>query len=55
MISYEQIQKALSFIPAHDRDTWLRMGMAIKSELGEGRAPITSDSYPRGRKSATSS
>lgn len=35
MTSYEQIQKALSFIPAHDRDTWLRMTMAIKSGLGE--------------------
>lgn len=32
------IQKAiaaLSFIPSHDRETWVRMGMAIKSEFGE--------------------
>jgi putative DNA primase/helicase len=32
------IQKAitaLSFVPSHDRETWVRMGMAIKSEFGE--------------------
>lgn len=28
------IADALRFIPADDRDTWVRMGMAIKSELG---------------------
>jgi hypothetical protein len=54
MTSYEQIQKALSFIPAHDRDTWLRMGMAIKSELGEGGFSLwdewsrTADNYKSG-------
>ena len=26
---------ALSFVPPHDRDTWVRMGMAIKSEFSE--------------------
>jgi putative DNA primase/helicase len=26
---------ALSFVPPHDRDTWVRMGMALKSEFGE--------------------
>ncbi len=26
---------ALSFIPPHERETWVRMGMAIKSEFGE--------------------
>lgn len=31
----EQIREALAFIPADDRDLWLRMGMAIKSDLGE--------------------
>lgn len=29
------IEQALSFIPADDRDTWLRCGMAIKSEVGD--------------------
>jgi hypothetical protein len=29
------IQRALSHIPAQDRDMWLRMGMAVKSGLGE--------------------
>ncbi|HRD69210.1 MAG TPA: PriCT-2 domain-containing protein, partial [Legionella sp.] len=29
------IDEALSFISADDRDTWLRMAMAIKSEIGE--------------------
>ncbi len=32
----ERIQDALQFIDASDRESWLRMGMAIKSELGEG-------------------
>lgn len=30
-----RIQDALEFIDASDRERWLRMGMAIKSELGE--------------------
>lgn len=29
----ERIREALQFIPASDRDTWVAMGMAIKSEL----------------------
>jgi putative DNA primase/helicase len=35
MSDIDRIRAALSFIPASDRDTWVRMGMAIKSELGE--------------------
>lgn len=31
-----RIEDALRFVPADDRDTWLRMGMAIKAELGDG-------------------
>jgi len=31
----ERIREALNCIPAIDRETWLRMGMAIKSELGD--------------------
>lgn len=30
-----RIQSALTFIPPDDRDTWLAMAMAIKSELGD--------------------
>ncbi len=30
-----RMQTALAYIPAHDRDTWLRVGMAVKSELGD--------------------
>ena len=33
--SVEDITTALSFIPSDDRDTWLHVGMAIKSELGD--------------------
>ncbi len=33
--TYDQVASALSVIDAHDRDLWLRMGMAVKSELGE--------------------
>ena len=28
------IQAALSYIPAHDRDTWWKIGMAVKSDWG---------------------
>ncbi len=31
----ERMRQALHFIPASDRETWVRMGMAIKSELGD--------------------
>lgn len=31
----ERIREALHFIPATDRETWVRMGMAVKSELGD--------------------
>ncbi|ODT82149.1 MAG: hypothetical protein ABS69_05320 [Nitrosomonadales bacterium SCN 54-20] len=31
----ERIRKALQFIDASNRDTWVRMGMAIKSEVGD--------------------
>ncbi len=32
----DRVRSALSHIPAHDRDTWVRMAMACKAELGEG-------------------
>jgi putative DNA primase/helicase len=32
---YERARSALAFIPADDRDLWVRMGMALKSELGD--------------------
>ena len=35
MTEHDRIREALSFVPAHDREIWVRMGMAIKSELGE--------------------
>ncbi len=31
----ERIREALHFIPACDRDTWVKMGMAVKSEFGD--------------------
>ena len=31
----DRIREALPFIDASDRETWLRMGMAIKSELAD--------------------
>ncbi|CAJ0777718.1 AAA family ATPase [Ralstonia chuxiongensis] len=31
----ERIGAALSYVPANSRDTWVRMGMAVKAELGE--------------------
>ena len=35
MDDYDNIRNALSHIDPHDRDTWFRMGAAIKDELGE--------------------
>ena len=32
----EGVRKALGFIPASDWETWVRIGMAIKSELRAG-------------------
>ena len=34
-ISLDQARQALSFIPADDRDTWVRMGMALKAEFND--------------------
>ena len=31
----ERIREALQFIPANDRDAWVKAGMAIKSEMGD--------------------
>ncbi len=35
MADIERIRQALHFTPASDREHWVRMGMAIKSELGD--------------------
>ncbi len=35
MNDFYRIGTALNFVPADDRETWLRMGMAIKSKLGD--------------------
>jgi putative DNA primase/helicase len=35
MNNFDRIGTALQFVPADDRDTWLKIGMAIKSELGD--------------------
>lgn len=34
-MSMDKTMAALSFIPPHDRDLWVRMGMAVKAEFGE--------------------
>lgn len=41
--NYTDIQAALGFIPADDRDTWTRVGMAIRSELGVGGFQLWDD------------
>jgi len=43
MTDLRQIEAALSFIPAHDRDVWWKIGMAVKSELGEEGFSLWSD------------
>ncbi len=35
MTDHHHIISALSHVPASDRDTWVKMAMAVKSELGE--------------------
>jgi len=35
MTDINRIRESLQFVPASDRETWLRMGMAIKSELDD--------------------
>lgn len=53
------IEQALSFIPADDRDTWIKCGMAIKAELGDAgfdawdKWSATADNY-RARDAAAS-
>jgi len=39
-LTSDQISSALSFCDPEDRQTWYQMGMAIKSELGEGGKDI---------------
>ncbi|KVU84293.1 hypothetical protein WK76_25055 [Burkholderia ubonensis] len=47
------VRAALSYVPAHDRDTWVRMGYAVKHGLGESGKDIwdawgqAADSYDR--------
>lgn len=47
----KQIEAALTYIPAHDRDVWWKVGMSVKSELGESGFPLwnewsqTADTY----------
>lgn len=51
MDDIDRISSALAFIPADDREIWWRMGMAVKSELGDSGFDIwdewshTSDAY----------
>lgn len=50
-LTAETIASALSHIESHDRDVWLRMAMAVKSELGDAGFDVwdqwsaTSDNY----------
>jgi putative DNA primase/helicase len=41
------VRRALSVIPAEDRDLWVRMGMAVKSELGDAGFEVW-DSWSKG-------
>lgn len=51
LASVSTISQALSFIDASDRDTWIKCGMAVKSELGDAgfdawdRWSSTADNY----------
>ena len=39
MAEYDEIRAALSHIGADDRDMWIRMGEAVKDEIGEDGLP----------------
>lgn len=43
MTDIKQIEAALTYIPAHDRDVWWKVGMSVKSELGEEGFPLWSE------------
>lgn len=43
MTDYERINSALAFVPADDRATWVKVGMAIKSELGDSGFDLWDD------------
>ena len=47
------VREALSFIPASDRDLWVKMGMAVKSEFGDDGFQIW-DSWSQGDRSYNS-
>ena len=46
-LTEDEIAQALSYLSPHDRDTWVKMSFAIKSELGDGGFE-TWDSWSRG-------
>ncbi|MDF7675975.1 PriCT-2 domain-containing protein [Neisseriaceae bacterium ESL0693] len=59
MSDIDEIRAALNFIDPHDRDMWIKMGAAVKDELGESGFDVwdnwsqQSDNYkPRDAKSA---
>jgi phage/plasmid primase-like uncharacterized protein len=41
--SPDEIAQALSHVPAHDRETWVLMAMALKSELGDSGFDLWKD------------
>ena len=43
MSGSEDIYHALRFIPANDREIWVRVGMAVKSELGDNGFSLWDD------------
>ncbi|MDP1651771.1 MAG: PriCT-2 domain-containing protein [Rhodocyclaceae bacterium] len=38
MTDIDRIERALRYIPASDRDTWLRIGVAIKNDVNDETA-----------------
>jgi putative DNA primase/helicase len=56
--SLQQVEQALTFIDASDSDTWIKCGMAVKSEFGDAGFDAwdiwssTADNY-RARDAAT--
>jgi putative DNA primase/helicase len=42
-VDIERIRDALRHIPADDRDDWLKVGMALKAELGDEGRPLWDD------------
>ena len=41
----DEVWQMLTYIPAHDRDTWIKAGMALESYFNDGGFSLFDDWY----------